>query len=101
MAPSPPFHSPRKLVCSGKLTVPELFEWHARENPNYPLYRFHDGQKLNNITYAQVIIGIRRAARYVKAIITTPQIVGVIANAGKRSFECTCQAIEVDVFAFV
>lgn len=93
MAHSPTFHSPRELVSLGKLTVPELFEWHARENPDYPLYRFYDGEKLHNITYAQAIIGIRRAARYVKACIPTPQIVGVIANAGKSSFQCTCQDV--------
>ena len=82
MAP-PSFHSPRELVCSGKLTVPELFEWHARENPDYPLYRFHDGKKVNDITYAQAITGIRLAARYVRAHIPTPQIIGAIANAGE------------------
>ncbi|KAM5532280.1 hypothetical protein V8D89_014038 [Ganoderma adspersum] len=89
MAHSPTFHSPRELVCSGKLTVPELFEWHARENPDYPLYRFHDGEKLHDITYAQAIIGIRRAARYVKARIPTPQIVGVIANADTVTYTIT------------
>ncbi|PIL37207.1 hypothetical protein GSI_00900 [Ganoderma sinense ZZ0214-1] len=89
MTPSPTFHSPRELVCSGKVTVPELFEWHAKENPDYPLYHFHDGQKLHDITYAQAIIGIRRAARYVKARITTPQIVGVIVNADTVTYTIT------------
>ncbi|KAI1786493.1 acetyl-CoA synthetase-like protein [Ganoderma leucocontextum] len=86
---SSPFRSPRDLVCSGKLTVPELFEWHARENPDYPLYRFHDGQEVHTITYAQATVGIRRAARYVKARIATPQIVAVIANTDTVTYAIT------------
>ncbi|EJF55750.1 acetyl-CoA synthetase-like protein [Dichomitus squalens LYAD-421 SS1] len=65
---------------AGKLTIPDLFEWHATENPDYPLYRFHDGVRVTTITYAQAIKGIRRAARYVKARVTMPQVVAVIAN---------------------
>ena len=77
------FNSPRELVLSGKLSMPQIFEWHATENPDYPFYRFHDGSKINTLTYAQAIGGIRRAARYVKACIPTPQIVAVIANIGR------------------
>ncbi|TBU32715.1 acetyl-CoA synthetase-like protein [Dichomitus squalens] len=80
MTAVPAFRSPRELVISGELSMPELYEWHARENPDYPLYRFHDGNEVNTLTYAQVIKAIRRAARYVQARIATPQIVAVIAN---------------------
>ena len=79
----PAFRSPRNLIESWKLTIPELFEWNAKENPNYPLFRFHDGNKLNALTYAEVFQGAKRAARYVKARIPTPQIVAVVVNVGE------------------
>ena len=85
MTPAIPFRSPRDLVSSWKLTIPELYEWHARENPDCELYRFHDGSKVHALTYAQAIKGIRRAARYVRTRITTPQVVAVIANVGETS----------------
>ena len=71
-------------MLSWNVTLPELFEWNARENPDLPLFRFHDGEQLNDITYAQAIRGIRRAARDLSSRVgTNPRCIGVIANTGE------------------
>ena len=81
------FLSPRPTVESGKVkSVPELFEWHARENPKHPFFRYHDGEKLNDISYGQLAHGIRRAACYVNTKVTSPSIVAIFANAGECRF---------------
>ncbi|KAI0719505.1 acetyl-CoA synthetase-like protein [Cerioporus squamosus] len=78
----PGHRSPRSLILAEKLTIPESFEWNARENPDLPLFRFHDGTQLNTITNAQAIRSIRRAARYVNSCVgTILDCVAVIANA--------------------
>ncbi|KAI0719494.1 acetyl-CoA synthetase-like protein [Cerioporus squamosus] len=62
---------------------PELFEWNARENPDLPLFCFHDGTQLNTITNAQAIRSIRRVARYVNSCVgAVLDCVAVIAHAG-------------------
>ena len=83
--PYPPFRSPRSLVLSGKSAVPATFEWHARENPDYPLFLFHNERGINSITYAQAVQGMRRAARHINSRIPAPECIAVIANAGMFS----------------
>ena len=81
------FLSPRPTVESGKVkSVPELFEWHARENAKHPFFRYHDGEKLNDINCEQLAGAIRRAARYINPKVATPSIVAVFANAGECTF---------------
>ncbi|PIL27263.1 hypothetical protein GSI_10408 [Ganoderma sinense ZZ0214-1] len=84
------FSSPRPTVESGKVKcVPELFEWHARENAKHPFFRYHDGEKLNDINCEQLAAGIRRAARYINTKVTSPSIVAVFANADTVSYITT------------
>ncbi|KAI1798469.1 acetyl-CoA synthetase-like protein [Ganoderma leucocontextum] len=89
-ATSTEFLSPRPIVESGKVkSVPELFEWHARENAKHPFFRYHDGDKLNDINCEQLAGGIRRAARYINSQISSPSIVAVFANADTVTYITT------------
>ena len=67
------FRPPRSLIeASGTITIPDLLEWHAEHNADYPLFRFHDGQAAKEITYAEARKGIRRAASAVLCGSCTP-----------------------------
>ena len=82
------FASPKAAVTSGEVrSIPELFQWHARENPGYPFFRYHNGEKLDHISYAQLHLGIHRAARYISARIPSPTTIAVLANVG-ASYYC-------------
>ena len=83
------YRSPRALIESGPVTIPELFEWNARENPEYPLFRFPDGHgALKTITYAEAIGAIRRVARHIVALVGSTErcAVALLANAGMVCF---------------
>lgn len=84
MATVTSFRSPRTLIETGRTTIPELFEWHAKENPDYPLFRFHDGSSLKDISYSQAIRGIRHVARYVRSFAGVAERVpvAILANTG-------------------
>ena len=79
------YRSPRALIEAGPVTIPELFEWNARQNPDYPLFRFpnNDGA-LKTITYAAAIKAIRHVARHILALVRSTErcAVALLANAG-------------------
>ncbi|TFK82377.1 acetyl-CoA synthetase-like protein [Polyporus arcularius HHB13444] len=86
--------SPRSLILAEKLTIPESFEWTAKENPDLPLFRWHDGTQLNTITNAQAIRGVRRAARYVNSCVgTVLDCVAVIAHADTITYCLTAMGL--------
>ncbi len=58
------FRSPASAIEKGA-TIPELYDWHAKENPDYPLFAYHDGEKTEYITYSSANRAMDRAARYV------------------------------------
>ena len=62
------FHAPKELLAQGS-PAPELYDWHAKENPNYPLFMYHDGGKHEYITYAVANLAIDRAARYISSCV--------------------------------
>ncbi len=81
------FHSPRALIeQAGTITIPELYEWHAEHNADYPLFRFHDTGEVKDVTYAQACKGILRAARYVQSLAGSASAgrkpIAIFANAG-------------------
>ena len=79
----PGFRSPSSYILSGNVTIPQVYEWNARENPNHALFRYHDGHKINDITYSRAILGIRRAARYVNSLVgSKPECIAIIASTG-------------------
>ena len=86
------FVSPRPVIESGKVTIPELYEWHARENPSYPIFCFDNGQSIQGITYSDMDKGILRAARLVRSLVgpgaVGPWVFAILANAG-ASFYAT------------
>ncbi|RPD58224.1 acetyl-CoA synthetase-like protein [Lentinus tigrinus ALCF2SS1-7] len=93
------YQSPRALIESSAsaITIPGLYEWHAEHNPNYSLFRFHDGQAVKDVTYAQACQGIRRVAKYVRAIAGSPSVarepVAILANADSITYCLTSVGI--------
>ena len=67
----PAFVSPRSEIEAGTTTIPYLYEWHARHNPEYPLFIFNDDKDTRSLTYGQAIKGIRRVAQAVRGLVAT------------------------------
>ncbi|KAM5540045.1 hypothetical protein V8D89_006185 [Ganoderma adspersum] len=90
------YRSPRALIESGLVTIPELFEWNARENPEYPLFRFPDNDGgLKTITYAEAIRAIRHVARHILALVGSTErcTVALLANADSVTYIITSAAV--------
>ena len=88
-----PWQSPRSLVESGQVTLPQVFEWNAKHNPHHPVFVYHDGQKVNTVDFMQCTQGIRRAARYLRAHVPVQGCVAVFAHAGVNQ----CQLVPPNV----
>ncbi|PIL34315.1 hypothetical protein GSI_03090 [Ganoderma sinense ZZ0214-1] len=90
------YRSPRALIESGAITIPELFEWNARENPDYPLFRYPDNDgALKTITYAEAIRAIRLVARHILALVGSAErcAVALLANADSVTYIITSAAV--------
>ena len=97
------YHSPRALIESGPITIPELFEWNARENSDYPLFRYPNGDgALKTITYAEAIRAIRRVARHILALVGSAErcTVAILANTGMVCFSTSLVNIKLTVAGF-
>ncbi|CDO77398.1 hypothetical protein BN946_scf184857.g4 [Trametes cinnabarina] len=85
------FHSPLDLLKKD-IALPELYDWHAKENPNYPPFTYRDGTNPEFITYAVANRAIDRAARYVVSWLVScpspvwaPAVACVRAETAKRA----------------
>ncbi|KAM5543840.1 hypothetical protein V8D89_002457 [Ganoderma adspersum] len=82
--------SPRPFIESGKATVPELFEWHARENPSIDVFRFYTGRGVDSLTYRDVNKGVHRAARLVSSFIgpgtRDRHVIAILASADSITY---------------
>lgn len=84
------FQAPKELVERKDVSVPQLYQWNAVENPNYPLFVYSDGGKLEYITYATANAAMDRVARYVlwsvgqnrNNLAANRPIVAILANTG-------------------
>ncbi|KAI9064759.1 acetyl-CoA synthetase-like protein [Trametes sanguinea] len=87
------FSAPLELLKAGA-AVPHLYDWQAKENPNYPLFTYHDGDQLKYITYASANSAIDRAARYILSGLShrdgdgTPPVIAVFVNADTITSFC-------------
>ena len=80
-----------RSLKQGDVTLSYLFEWNAKENPNYPLFIYHDPATAMNeyITHSTANEAIDCAARYIKHSVGTEvdalkgsPVVGIFANTG-------------------
>ena len=85
------FRVPEDLLKRDDTALPNLYDWNAKENPNYPLFLYHDPATAKNeyITYSTANEAINRAARYITHSVgreanapTGSPVVGVLANTG-------------------
>ncbi|KAK7678721.1 hypothetical protein QCA50_018303 [Cerrena zonata] len=60
----PSFKSTRQLLEQKGQTAPSIIEWIADHNPEHPFFVYHDGTKLNEVSWRRVRDGIHRAAHY-------------------------------------
>lgn len=94
---STPFNHPKAAIQAGGITLPELYEWHATENPDYNLFCYHDGEVLRGIPYSDTAQRIREVARYVLALtgdVQQPaQAIGILANVGVYASESSFSGV--------
>lgn len=85
------FLASEELVKRDDIAIPQFYEFHEKHNPNYPVFLYHDGEKLQYITYATANRAIDRAARYIGSKVgvnhkhagNDKPVVGILANAGE------------------
>ncbi|KIY44831.1 acetyl-CoA synthetase-like protein [Fistulina hepatica ATCC 64428] len=89
----------------GSLCVPEIYDWHATHNPDYPLFVYNSnfspdslvqkGGSLTIHTYASVAAAAHKAGRYVACLTGVPldgdtkPIVAVLASSDSITFFTT------------
>lgn len=78
----------------GSLTVPQIYDWHFRENADHAVFVFkpHDRDGLERLTYRQVVPAMHNAGRLVSRLVrqnaenlseeTGP--VAIVSSAGER-----------------
>ncbi|KAI0332229.1 acetyl-CoA synthetase-like protein [Cubamyces sp. BRFM 1775] len=87
------FRAPLDILDAGA-ALPQLYDWHAKENPNFPLFTYNNGGKREFITYAEANQAINRAAHYVASGLrpreagATPPVVAVLANTDTITYFC-------------
>ncbi|KAI0370655.1 acetyl-CoA synthetase-like protein [Pilatotrama ljubarskyi] len=89
------FRPPRELIERDDVALPQLYDWNAKQNPDYPLFSYHDGEELRYITYSSVNRAIDRAARFILSQISADfkgghqPVVALFADAESVSYVCT------------
>ncbi|KAI0795715.1 acetyl-CoA synthetase-like protein [Abortiporus biennis] len=103
------FNSPRQLLeesesLSTPLTLPEIYDWNAENNPEYPLFVYLDDeggkQTLETIDWKNMARGIHRAARMISTMTQTgigssssPRVVAILAQSDSITYSCTTLGI--------
>ncbi|CDO73876.1 hypothetical protein BN946_scf185016.g33 [Trametes cinnabarina] len=92
------YHPPTELIKRDDVALPQLYEWTAKHNPNYPLFMYQDGEEMKYITYSAVDRAINRAAHFVQAQLRplkrdTRPVIGLFADAESISYICTALGI--------
>ena len=80
------FIVPKRLIEKGPLTLVDFYDWNAEQNPEHPLFRFHDGSQITTICWKDAVRASHRAARFFSSSVIqqdgTPPVVGILANTG-------------------
>ncbi|OSC98631.1 acetyl-CoA synthetase-like protein [Trametes coccinea BRFM310] len=92
------YHPPAELIKRDDVALPQLYEWTAKHNPNYPLFMYQDGEEMKYITYSVVDRAINRAAKFVQAQLAPRKkdarpVIGLFADAESISYICTALGI--------
>lgn len=85
----PSFKSTRQLLEQKGQTAPSIIEWIADHNPEHPFFVYHDGTKLNEVSWRRVRDGIHRAAHYFSDRVKGPTsttdrpVIAILASTGE------------------
>ncbi|RDX43676.1 acetyl-CoA synthetase-like protein [Lentinus brumalis] len=88
------FREPAELIARDDVAVSQYYAWQAKNNPNYPLFVYQDGDHLEYITYARANRAMDRVARYVASTVGAGTggerpVVALFANADTITYFCT------------
>ncbi|KAM5540084.1 hypothetical protein V8D89_006224 [Ganoderma adspersum] len=92
------FRVPEEFLKREDATLSHLYHWHAKENPNYPLFLYHDPAtaKLEYITYSTADEAFNRSARYLTHSVgressapTGLPVIAILANTDTITYFCT------------
>ncbi|KAI0350279.1 acetyl-CoA synthetase-like protein [Trametes cingulata] len=90
------FRPPRELIERDDVALPQLYDWNAKENPDYPLFSYHDGQELRYVTYSSVNRAIDHAGLLVLSWLSSTDfqeghqpVVALFADAESISYVST------------
>lgn len=83
------FRPPIDILQQQSLSIPELYEWNAENNPDHPLFVYHDGEELQSILWPDALRAIRRAAHVVASGVKgaatpagRPPVIAIFATTG-------------------
>lgn len=91
MSPHSNFTTP---PLDGSLTIPEIYDWHYKHNPNYPVFKYADGHNVKHLLYSDLVPAAHRAGRYIAAVTnldvnadrSTYPIVALLSTAGNATY---------------
>lgn len=83
------FTVPHELLAQPTTTIPDLYEFNVKHNPNYPFFRFWDGEKNVDLTWSMMGRAFWKAARFIKDLVKLrgdegegAPVVAVLASSG-------------------
>ncbi|PIL34346.1 hypothetical protein GSI_03121 [Ganoderma sinense ZZ0214-1] len=87
------------LIERKDISIPQMYQWSAGENPNFPLFIYDNrlGGKLEYITYVIANAAMDRAARYVlhsvgrssATFAASRPVIAILANTDTITYFCT------------
>ncbi|KAI0327453.1 hypothetical protein GY45DRAFT_1256970 [Cubamyces sp. BRFM 1775] len=90
------FRPPHELLARDDVALPQLYDWNAQHNAEYPLFVFHDGERLVHITYHAANQAIDRSASLIlqkhgpsSAHGSKQPVIGLFADSDAVSYVCT------------
>ncbi|KAI8995250.1 acetyl-CoA synthetase-like protein [Trametes punicea] len=94
------YNAPEELIKRNDVALPQLYEWSAKHNPNYPLFMYQDEKELKYITYRAANRAIDRAGLFVQSQLRSCNlggegrpVIGLFADAEAVSYVCTALGI--------
>ncbi|PSS37934.1 hypothetical protein PHLCEN_2v226 [Hermanssonia centrifuga] len=88
IAKSGTFNAPKELLEDSSSSLLDLYQWNATQNPDHPLFRFHDKDDIRTISWAEGVRGSYEAATLFESRMKlgeqskSPPVVAILATTG-------------------